>query len=228
MNRRRRILMGTLALVLPLGVVAATQGVAQAGSKLPPDPARNCTLAGTVHFAAPGLSKAGSISTSKTSTVTTSGTNFGGGCTGSVPPQTITMKSTKCKGPNNPTGTTCQVKHTYWYDGESNFSSPSTLTTITKALKKVTFTIDNVLYQTKTTSATDLACSNGDVGFKISGTVKKPKNDKNQSSVVDVCLGADSGPGTTGSFFPDLITGTGTIATATIDNSAGGSTATIS
>ena len=223
--------MGALALALPIGVVAATQTAALAKTKPPPDPARKCTLSGTVVFAPPGLSAAGTTTSNKAlkkTATTTSGTNFGGGCTGSIPPVRIVSKSTKCKGPNNPPGTGCQVKKTWWYDGESNFASQSTLRTITKAVKKISFTLDGILYQTKTASASEIACGNGDVGFKISGSVKKPKNDKGQSSVVDVCLGSDTGPGTTGSFFADLVSGTGTIATAQIDPSAGGSTATIS
>jgi hypothetical protein len=231
MKKPHSILMGALALALPLGLVAVTQTAAVAKTKPPPDPARNCTLSGTVIFAPPGLSAQGTTTSNsalKKTATTTSGTNFGGGCTGSIPPVRIVSKSTKCKGPNNPPNTGCQAKKTWWYDGESSFASSSTLTTITKSIKKITFTLDGVTYMTKTTGAAELVCTNGDVGFKISGTVKKPKNDKGQSSVVDVCLGSDTGPGTTGSFFNDLLSGTGTIATAQIDPSVGGSIATIS
>jgi hypothetical protein len=218
---RRKILMGVLAIALPIGTMSVVSSSAFAGKPKPlPDPARNCTLSGTVNFAAPGLSKNGTTDTStKTSSVTTSGTNFGGSCTGSIPTQTITSKSAKCTGAgtsNTGPNPGCSVKHTYNYDGESTFASPTTLGTITKSLKKVNFTINGVSYQTKTTGAQDLACG-AEVGFKISGQVKKPKQDKAQTSTVDVCLGSDTGPGTTGNFLSDLGSGTGTIATAQID-----------
>jgi hypothetical protein len=225
---RRKILMGVLAIALPIGTLAVLQTSASAGKpKPPPDPARNCTVDGNVLFAPPGLSKNGTFSTTaKTSQVHTSGTNFGGGCTGSIPTQTITSKSTKCKAAGNPNAG-CAGKG-YNYDNESTFASPATIATITKSLKKLSFTLDGVSYQSKTTGASELVCTNGDVGFKISGTIKKPKQDKGQASVATVCLGADSGPGTTGNFFADLGSGTGTIATAAIDPSTGGSTVTIS
>ncbi len=219
MSMRRKVLMGALAFALPIALLGATQGVAVAKkAKPPPDPARNCTLSGTVHFALPGLSKNGTLTSNsalKKTYTTTSGTSFGGGCTGSIPTVTIKSKSTKCKGPNVPQAP-CATKGTWWYDGESTFGSTDTLTTIQKSIKKITFTLDGVLYQTKTTAAYDLVCG-PDVGFKITGTVKKPKQDKGQTSVVNVCLGGDSGSGTTGNFFSDLGSGTGTIKTATID-----------
>ena len=223
MRMRRKVLMGALAFALPIALLGATQSVALAKKpQPPPDPARNCTLTGTVHFALPGLSKNGTLTSDsalKKTYTTTSGTSLGGGCTGSIPTVTIKSKSTKCKGPNNPQAP-CMTKGTWWYDGESNFASSATLTTITKSIKKITFTVDGVLYQTKTTAANDLVCGLGpstEVGFKISGTVKKPKQDKGQLSVVSVCLGSDSGPGTSGNFFSDLGSGTGTISTASID-----------
>ena len=231
MNKRHRILAGAVVLALPISLVAATQTAAFAKkAKPPPDPARNCSLSGTVHFAPPGLSKNGTLTSNsayKKTYTTTSGTNFGGGCTGSIPTVTIKSKSIKCKGLNNPQAP-CKTKGTWWYDGESTFASGSTLTTITKSIKKITFGLDGVTYQTKTTAAAELVCSNGDVGFKISGVVKKPKQDKGQTSTVDVCLGSDTGPGTTGNFLSDLGSGIGTIATAQIDPSAGGSTVHIS
>jgi hypothetical protein len=49
------------------------------------------------------------------------------------------------------------------------------------------------------------------------GTVKSPKNDKGETVTLIACLGTDSGPGTSGSFFDDLGSGNGTIAGASID-----------
>ncbi len=223
---RRKILMGVFALALPLGTIAGLGATASAKTVVPPDPARNCTVHGTVHFQAPGLSKEGSVSpTLKVSDTTTSGVGFGG-CTGSVPNLTIASKSTKCKGPNNPAGTACEAKKTFSYDGESAFASPTTIQSLEKSLKKLDFTIDGTAYQTKTTSATETTCTDSvsppggnpvEAAFVINGTVKKPKQDKGETTKLTACLGTDTGPGTTGGFFNDLGSGTGTIATASID-----------
>ena len=51
---RRKILMGILAIALPIGTVAAVQTTASAKTG-PPDGAVHCTAAGTVVFQAPGL-----------------------------------------------------------------------------------------------------------------------------------------------------------------------------
>ena len=153
---RRKILMGVLALALPIGTVVGLSGVATAGkTPTPADPARNCSVHGTVHFQAPGLSAHGSVSsTLKVSDTTTSGVGFGG-CTGSVPNLTIASKNTKCKGPNDPAGTACEMKKTFSYDSESSFASTATVASIAKSLKKLDFTIDGVTYATKTTGAGD-------------------------------------------------------------------------
>ncbi len=117
------------------------------------------------------------------------------------------------------------VKKTYIYGSEGGFASTGTAS-IQKSLKKLSFTVNGVSYQEKTIAAFNLVCANNtsppggnpvEVGFKITGTIKKPKQDKGQSLTLNACLGADNGPGTTGSFFSDLGSGTGTIAGATID-----------
>jgi hypothetical protein len=222
---RRKILMGVLAVALPLGSVAALQTIASAKTPVPPDPARSCKAVGTVHFQAPGLSKHGSVSTTLKKSTTTASITINGGCTGSVPTVSIVSKNTKCKGANDPAGTACTAKGQFSYDTESSFASTGT-SSIQKSLKKLTFTVDGVTYQTKTTSATSITCNDAvappggiptEVGFKVIGTVKKPKQDKAQTSTFNACLGTDTGPGTSGSFFSDLGSGNGTIATAAID-----------
>jgi hypothetical protein len=228
---RRKILMGVFAFALPIGMIAGFGTAASAAKVKPPaDPARNCTAHGTVHFQAPGLSKEGSVSsTLKVSDTTTSGVGFGGGCTGSVPNLVIASKNTKCKGPNDPAGTACEAKKTYSYDGEASFASNTTITSLEKSLKKLDFTIDGVTYQTKTTSASSTSCTDAisppggqpvEAGFIINGTVKSPKQDKGQITKLTACLGTDTGPGTSGGFFEDLGSGTGTITGASIDGNS--------
>ncbi len=226
---RRKILMGILAIALPIGTVAAVQSAAFAGGpKPPPNGAQNCTVSGNVVFQAPGLSKAGDISaTAKTST-TTATSSFGGGCTGSTGTLNITSKNTKCKGPNDPSGTSCEAKKTYSYDTEGGFASTGT-SSILKSLKKLNFTLNGVAYQTKSTGASSISCTDSvsppggvatEVGFEITGSVKGPKNDKGESVTLKACLGTDTGPGTSGSFLEDLGSGIGTIATAAIDGNS--------
>jgi hypothetical protein len=185
----------------------------------------NCGAAGSVQFQAPGLSKNGSISATLKTSVTTATSSFGG-CGGSSPLSvSISSKNTKCKGPGNPAGTQCVAKHTYSYDTESSFATTGTAS-ILKSLKKLTFTVAGRTYQSKSSAASAISCTDvtsppgGDpteAGFKITGTVKSPKNDKGETVTLIACLGTDSGPGTSGSFFDDLGSGNGTIAGASID-----------
>jgi len=214
---RRKILMGVFALALPVGTLAGLTTAASAKTG-PPDPSRSCTVAGSVTFQAPGLSAAGDVSPTLKVSTTHATASLGGGCSGPSITEAINSKNTKCKGVNNPSAP-CEAKHTYAYDTESNFASPTTITSITKSLKKLSLNVDGVTYSTKTTGAAEISCSGGEVGFQINGTVKGPKNDKGETSVLSVCLGADSGPGTSGDFIVDLGTGTGTITGAAIDGS---------
>jgi hypothetical protein len=226
-HMRRKILMGILAIALPIGTVAAVQSAAFAGGpKPPPNGPQNCAVAGTVVFQTPGLSKNGSVSSTLKTSVTTATSSFtGAGCSGSTGTLNISSKNTKCKGADDPTGTACEVKKTYSYDTESSFASTGT-SSILKSLKKLSFTLNGVTYSTKSTAASSIGCTDSvsppggipqEVGFKISGEVKGPKNDKGETVTLNACLGTDTGPGTTGSFLSDLGSGTGTIAGASID-----------
>ena len=201
---RRKIMMGVLALALPAGGLLLTTGAASAKTVVPADPARNCGVTGTVNFASPGLSKNGAEGASKTSATTTSGVTLHG-CTGTIPNQTITTKNTKCgKTPGTPSSNpACTGKGEYGYDSWANFISGGS-TSIAKSLKKLSVTIDGTAYSLKTTSANETVCSNSDVGFTINGEVKSPKQDKGQTSKLQVCLGTDTGINTTGSFGGDF------------------------
>jgi hypothetical protein len=220
---RRKIVMGILALALPVGSLFALQTAASAKTPVPPDPARNCTVSGTVTFAAPGLSKQGTVTTNKTSTATAA-SHFGGGCTGPTLTVNISTKNTKCKGANDPAGTACMAKHTDVYDTESSFATAGVVS-IAKSLKKLSFTLDGVTYGTKTTGAVAVSCTSPvpiggfttETGFKISGVVKTPKNDKGQVTTLKACLGADTDASGTGNFTIDLGSGVGTIPSASID-----------
>jgi hypothetical protein len=229
----RKLLFGAAALILPaatLGVVASTAGTAFAGSG-PNGPTVTCSIHdSTVTFAPPGLSKNGSENTSKTDTTTTNPSSLECGSTGgsgTLPGQTITSKATKCKGAGDP-DPACTVKGDYAYDSTAQFAAAGT-TTLEKALKKVSITVSGgtigtTTFSLKTTGGSEIVekapCASNEVGFELTGDVKGPKspdNYKGGTSTLVACLLGDTGPGTTGNFAHDIITGTGTIATASLD-----------
>jgi hypothetical protein len=231
----RKILVVAAAIAMPVSVIAVTGGVAGAGKvKPPPDPAVTCSVSGTVNFAAPGLSTAGSTSALKTSVSTTSPTVFAGGCTGGGTANAITSKSTKCAkkaGKAQPASNPACANNVpasygqYGYDSWANFTGSGTAA-VQKALKKLNFTINGIAYQTKTTSAViagpGAPCDANTVGFQLTGTVKAPKQDKGQTSTLTACLGAITGTGLTGllgtetTFLQAALLQYGTVATAAI------------
>jgi hypothetical protein len=224
----RKMLVVAAAIAMPVSVIAIpafTSGVAGAHTVVPADPPVTCSVSGTVTFAPPGLSSAGSAEAAKDSVSTTSPTTFGAGCTGgSGTGYSITSKSIKCAkkatDPEPSSNPGCEVGE-YGYDSWSNFTTGGT-TAIQKALKKLNFTLNGIAYETKTTSASQVvfnACGS-EVGFQLNGTVAAPKQDKGQSSQLIACLGAVTGTGLTSytNFFDDY-NGPGTVATAQIDPS---------
>ncbi|HTZ10593.1 MAG TPA: hypothetical protein VMB72_16075 [Acidimicrobiales bacterium] len=149
------------------------------------------------------------MTSNKTSTTTTSGVTLHG-CTGSIPAQSIATKNIKCgKTAGTPASNpACEMKGQYGYGSWNNYETEGT-TSIAKSLKKLSFTVNNVSYSTKTTGASVIGCSNppgptNEAGFKISGEVKSPKQDKGQTVTLTVCLGTDAGPNTTGTFHADF------------------------
>ena len=76
-----------------------------------------------------------------------------------------------------------------------------------KALKKGTITLDGVGFPFKTSSATSVnggPCGS-EAGFQISGSVKNKAYAYTSYSLL-VCLGGDTGTGTTGAFLNDITT----------------------
>ncbi len=218
----RKMFVVAAAIAMPVSVIAVSGVAGTGGIAGAADPAVTCSVSSTVNFAAPGISKPGSISLSKTSTTTTSATTFGGGCTGGGAGNVITSKSVKCDKHTAglpSTNTACQPGN-YGYGSWSNFTSAGT-SSIQKALKSLNFTINGIAYQTKTTSATEVinGVCGSEVGFQIVGTVKAPKADKGQTSTLTACLGAITGSGLKpgDDFFHAAIDQIGTVATAQID-----------
>jgi hypothetical protein len=229
LNVHRKVLLGAAALVLPfatVGVLIESGGTAFAASG-PNGPTVSCTIATTVSFPAPGLSKVGAENTSKTDTTSTSDVSYtcGHAGNGTQSPFNIVSKATKCKGDDDPSGTACTAKGEYSYDSESGFESDGQAD-ILKSLKKMSVTIGSTTYDIKNSAASSIVesspCASNELGFKITGEIKSPKeplNYKGGTSTFVACLLNDTGPGTTGNFAHDLLTNTGTIATVSLDSS---------
>lgn len=212
MHTRRRILIGVLALALPIGTVA---GLSTAASAKPvPNPV-NCTgFNGTVTFGSP-LTVSGVITTSKLgnpTTILTGAFNCGGG-TGNA--ATVTnplsiaggknVKSTSynkklCKAA--PTNTTVCDKYIVGTWAEFSGAGSS----IKKSFKSVSLTINGnaVIFQAKGSQIEPGGLCGPDVGFDITGQVKAGVYDTKTANIL-ACLGTTMrADASTGEFLTDL------------------------
>lgn len=209
----RKILLIGAALAIPTSALAAGAvgaGVAGAGGT-PPTPL-NCSAAGTVTFAAPGLTYDGTATFAKTSSTTTSGTTFAGsgcGSGGSTAPLTISSKNTKCTGAGAPVPACTGVKKQLEYDSAAGYAGTGS-STLLAALKKVTLNVNGIAFagQGKTASSVSPGGACGaEAGFAVSGKVKA-KGYTYKTFALTVCLGTDTGSGAdfTGDFTTDFLT----------------------
>jgi len=225
----RKMLVIAAAVAMPMsviGAIAGTCGVAGAMGAAPPDPGVTCTIGATVTFAPPGLSVNGQVGTGvKTSDTNVSDESLGGaGCVGSTSIAPIVSKTVKCvkNEPGQPSSNPgCDgVKGTEGWGSWGDYADTGTASVL-KDVKKLDFTINGIGYETKNTSASDVSCAGGEVGFQISGTVGAPKNDKGQTDVLTACLGAVTGTDLQGPDFQNNLFAPEptTVATAQIDPS---------
>jgi hypothetical protein len=227
-NTRRKILMGALALALPVGTIAAFSPTAFAKKVVNPV---MCTgFGGTVTFATP-ISAAGQLTTVKKSGPTlVSGGSFT--CSGGIAPNTggvgsdgtgLSIKGGKntknasyskasCKA--NPGNTTDCDKYVAGTQAAFENSGGS----LVKSLAPIAFTIAGLpaTFKAKGVATEDVGgpCP-GEVGFTIPGQVKGAFGTK--SATITACLGQDTGPGTTNSFGVDLFSPSASVVTANID-----------
>ena len=214
----RKLLVVAAAAAIPMSAVAVGavgSGVAGAGTPASSNPI-TCALAGHVAFASPGLSHFGSATPNKTSTTATSGAAFTGAACGAngtnvgnvsspFADKSIVIKNTtKCSKtiPNNPIPG-C-VKGDYVTDQASGLttSGPS----LKKAIKKGTFVLNGISLPFKTSVAgAYTGCGGAEQGFQITGTVKN-KAFAYTTFALTICLGDDSGTGTTNNFANDIVT----------------------
>ncbi len=105
----------------------------------------------------------------------------------------------------------------YGYDSWAGFTGTGTAA-LSKATKKLSFTINGTTYSAKGSGAAIASCGGGEIGFSVAGTVKAPKADKGQSVSLVACLGAVTGTELTSytNFLLDL-DGPGFVTTAQIE-----------
>ncbi len=217
---RRKILMGVLALALPMGTVAAFSPVATAGA--PQNPISCTGFTGTVEFGT-ALTTAGVPTASKDGNATdVVGTS--GSCSG----HSLTASGLDIAGGKNaklaktdPRYNKAEgIKYVEGTWGEFASSGGS----LKKTLKTISFSIGGAAVSFKTKSANIVvggACGSA-VGFQINGQVKSGTYADKTASVL-ACLTGDAGGTATGNFGADYSVAQG-VTSATI---GGASSATL-
>ena len=218
---RRKILMGVLALALPTGLMA-TLSTSAVAAKAPPNPISCNNFGSTITFGTP-LSTPGVATSTKTANATVvSGGSFN--CSPGTNNATFGNlniaggKNTKLAKSDPRYNKTTGVK--YAAGTKSSFVSGGAKS-LKKSLKIINFVINGHATQFKTKGNPAEVIGGpcpGEVGFVIGGQVKTGFYDTKTASLT-VCLGADTGPGTTGSFGVDILTNSQTqqIVNASID-----------
>jgi hypothetical protein len=209
---RRKILMGVLAVALPLGTMTALSTAASAGA--PQNPISCSGFSGTVVFGTP-LTTAGVATASKTSNPTdVVGTS--GSCSGHA----LTASGLNIAGGKNAKlaktsplyNKTLGIK--YIEGSWAEFASSGG--TLKKTLKVINFSIGGAAVQFKTKSANIVvggACGSA-VGFQINGQVKSGTY-ADKTATVLACLVSDAGGTATGNFGADYSSAQG-VTSATI------------
>ena len=203
----RKIVLIAAAVAIPMGATAVS-AVAQSGTAGATALAITCkSTAGAVNFASPGVSNHGSFSSSPTSTTTTTTSTFscGSAGTGTAKPQNIVTNSTQCTGTNTPV-TGCTAGQ-YNYDSTNEFTNSAS--TLWQSLPKLKVVVGATTYTSKSSSSSATVCSGGEAGFVIKGKLTAPAAHAGEATKLSVCLGSDSGPGTTGSFTNDYVSASG-------------------
>jgi hypothetical protein len=241
----RKILIAVAMIAVPIGTATAAGVVASpgvAGAATPAPTTINCTLGGTVTFAAPGLSAGGTLTTKSTVDTASSTTAAGTNCPTTTNNLKIVSATTPCPqtngAPSSSDPAACQatttskgvttyndVKDPNYYDTTGSYAS-SGLTDLETALaaKPIKATVDSIGTDLVFVSASEVypaalggsgLCGSSDVGFDVQGNVQvKGLNVGTYTELA--CLSSDSGTGTTGNFLNDLGSPTAVIQSATI------------
>jgi hypothetical protein len=197
----RKLLLVAAAIAMPASA-GAVGLVATASPAWAPPPDPTCTVTAVVHFPAPGLTKAGSVTNALTETTTTTGGVLGGaGCAGVLPNLAITAPTVLCPAASNPNPLCIADKH--GYDSWANYVSSGTAS-ILASLPNLNFKIGSTTYTTHNTAAAALlpnaaGCGTGltglgkEVGFKLTGKITTVGAYHNLTTTLKVCLGKVTG-----------------------------------
>jgi hypothetical protein len=195
----RKLVMGALALALPIGTIAGLSPSAFA--KVVQNPISCSGFTGTVTFGTP-ITTAGVRTSAKksNSTLITAGSFT---CAGGKAGHAGTIvdeggKNNKLPKSEVPKHSTIKYVTGQW----SEFTSAGG--SLKKTLKQISFTIGGapVLFKTKGATEVLFGACGSDVGFNITGMVKSGTYAYKTASVL-ACLGSDFGPGASGNFGAD-------------------------
>jgi hypothetical protein len=241
----KKILVAVAMIAMPIGTVTVAGVVASpgvAGAATPPPTTINCSVSGSVTFAAPGLSAGGTITNKSTVDTESSTTAAGTDCPTTTNALKIVSTTTPCPQtggvPNSGDPSSCLAtttkkgvttyniaKDPNYYDTTGSYAT-SGLTDLEAALaaKPIKATVDSIPVDLVFSSASEVfptsdggsgQCGSTDVGFDVSGNVQV--KDANVGTYDELaCLSSDAGPGTTGNFLNDLLGSTAVIQSATV------------
>jgi hypothetical protein len=241
----KKILVAIAMIAMPIGTVTVAGVVASpgvAGATTPPPTTINCTVSGSVTFAAPGLSAGGTITNKSSEDTLSSTTAAGTDCPTTTNSLKIVSTTTPCPQtdgvPNSGDPSACLAtttkkgvttyniaKDPNYYDTTGSYAT-SGLTDLEAALaaKPIKATVDSIGVDLVFGSASEVyptsdggtgQCGSTDVGFDVTGNVQvKGANAGTYEELA--CLSNDAGPGTTGNFLNDLLSSTAVIQSATV------------
>ena len=236
--------MGLVALALPIGTVAATGSPAFA-KKPPPNPITCTGFGATITFNSPYVytmpghvqGQATSVKVGNSTSVVGSAFNCGGSTgNGTFSPLTIAGgKNSKLSKSDPRYDKATGVKYV---SGEAASFFSGGAKSLKKSLKNIEFSINGHSTGFKQAGSPTLVTGNapcpGEVGYVINGKVDSAGTGDyyyTKTAVLDVCLGTDTGSGTSGNFLGDLLNmennaapASITITGASIDPSNGGAT----
>jgi len=205
----RKMLLIASAVAMPLGATAVTAiaGPTVAGAASVAIVCHPTAPLASATYAPPGLSVAGVFPGPASTNTTTSAQvlNCTGGATGpaTVAPQSIAAASTACTAVNTPV-TGCPGAG-FWSNSLGGLAAAGT--TLWMGLPTLSFHIGSTAY-TMTNSSSNPAAgciALGELGFTIHGVISAgPAARIGHAAKYVACLGADTGPNTTGSTTADL------------------------
>jgi len=226
----RKIMVVAATVAMPVAAITAVTAVAGPGTAFAktvvPVGAISCTQSGSVTFAKPGLSAAGTLTKKTAEDTKAAVTPAGTGCSGKAIKVTIVSTPTPCPQtngvPNSGDPAACQASKTSgkgvvtytiakdpnYYDTSGSFATSGT-SDLQAALANGLATTDNgnkviLEYGTADEVQPGGVCGS-DVGFSLTGAVDTSAGAATGYNYSDaICLTTDAGTGTTGNFFPDL------------------------